>query len=120
MDNKSSNSLTYGITPGAPSSIKPVDIEKWKSGVSPTFKNYFQEKYDEIVRQYEELVKEYHINKLLYESEINFEPVIGKIYYLYERSNGTRFISMLSYEETKWSGYVGKFRLKAQYSWEEL
>ena len=35
---KNPNALTYGISPSAPASIKPVDIDKWKAVVAPTFK----------------------------------------------------------------------------------
>lgn len=115
-----SNALTHGITPNAPASIKPVDIESWKGKIEPEFKHYFQEKYNALIRQYEELVDEFNINKLVYESNINFKPLIGHVYYLYEREDGKRFISLLSQKETRWEGYVGAFRLKTQYTWERI
>ena len=68
-EERNPNALTYGISPSAPASIRPVDIEQWKGKVAPTFKHYFTERYNELVRQYEELVNDYHINKMLYESE---------------------------------------------------
>ena len=115
-----SAALTYGTTPNAPASIKPVDIDSWKGRIEPEFKKYFQERYNDLIRQYEELVDEYNINKLVYESDINFKPLIGHTYHLYERENGTRFISILSHSETKWEGYLGSFRLKSQYTWERV
>jgi hypothetical protein len=115
-----SNSLPYGIVPSAPASLYPVDIDKWKARTAPEFKHYFNEKYNELMKQYNLLVEEYYINKLMYESDINFEPIIGKTYYLYERNNGARFISMLAHNYTKWNGYLGAYRLKAQFSWEKV
>jgi hypothetical protein len=115
-----SNALTHGITPNAPASIKPVDINAWKGKIEPEFKHYFEEKYNHLVRQYEELVDEYNINKLVYESDINFKPLIGNVYYLYEKEDGRRFISILSFNETRWTGYLGAFRLKTQYTWEKI
>jgi len=115
-----SNSLSYGVTPGAPASIKPVDIESWKGKIEPEFKKYFQERYNHLIRQYEELVDEFNINKLVYESNMSFKPLIGHTYYLYEREDGSRFISILSQAETGWVGYIGAFRLKSQYTWEKV
>lgn len=111
------NALTYGIVPSAPASLKPVDIDTWKATVSPTFKNYFTEEYNDIVRQYEQLIEKYHINKMIYESHIGFEPVIGHVYHLYQRSNGERFLSLVEPQQTFWN-HIGSYRLTAQYSWE--
>jgi hypothetical protein len=114
------NALHYGRSPSAPASISPVDIDQWKAEVSPTFKNYFTERYNALVRDYEELVEEFNLNKLVYESEINFKPVIGEIYHLYTRSNMTRFLSLVHPSTTYWSGYLGSFRLTTQYAWERV
>lgn len=120
MIKSGSNALTYGTVPSAPASISPVDIESWNARIEPEFKHYFNEKYNELVSQYTQLVEEYNINKLMYESNISFTPVIGKTYYLYERADGSRFISILSLKDTGWKGYIGAFRLKAQYTWERI
>ena len=117
---KNPNALTYGISPSAPASIHPVDIEKWKNEVKPTFKHYFTERYNELVKQYEQLVKDYHINKMLYESEIKFEPIIGQTYYLYKRASGSTFITIVAPGQAFWGGYIGAFKFNAQYAWEEV
>lgn len=117
---KNPNALTYGIEPNAPATIRPTDIDEWKATVSPTFKHYFQERYDELVREYEKLVEEYSINKLVYESTISFEPLIGEIYFLYQKNDGTRFLSLVSPETAFWSGFLGKYRLRSQYTWERV
>ena len=119
-ENKNPNALTYGITPSAPASIKPVDIDAWKSQVSPTFKHYFKERYDTLVKEYEEIVNDYNINKMLYETTMTFKPNIGQICYLYKRASGTTFVSLVPPESAFWGGYVGAFKLNAQYSWEEV
>jgi hypothetical protein len=119
-EKKNPNALTYGIGPSAPASIKPVDIEGWKAVVSPTFKHYFTERYNELVHTYEELVRDFQINQMLYESSIGFKPIIGKTYYLYKKNNAVAFISMVSPDESLWDGYVGAYKLNAQYAWEEV
>lgn len=114
------NALDYGRSPSSPATISPVDIDTWKAEVSPTFKHYFTERYHALKRDYEKLVLEYNINKYVYESEINFKPSIGEIYHLYTRSTGTRFLSLVAPNTTVWGGYMGSFRLTAQYAWERV
>ena len=119
-EKKNPNALTYGIFSSAPASIKPVDIDKWKAVVAPTFKHYFTERYNELAREYEKLVRDYQVNQLLYESSIGFKPIIGQTYYLYKKENGSAFISMIGPQETFWGGYVGAFKFNAQFAWEEV
>jgi hypothetical protein len=119
-ENKNPNALTYGITPSTPATIHPVDIDSWRAEVSPTFKHYFKERYDEIVREYENLVKEYNINRMLYESTLSFKPNIGDTYYLYRKDDGTAFLSLVNPTHAFWKGYIGAFKLNAQYAWEEV
>lgn len=117
---KNPNALAYGISPSAPSSIHPVDIGKWKGKIAPTFRSYFQERYDDLVRQFQALAEEFNINQLVYESSISFEPVIGKVYHLYQKQDGTRFLSLVDPNETFWGGYIGTFRMTAQYTWKKV
>lgn len=119
-DKKNPNALTYGISPSAPASIKPVDINKWKADVSPTFKHYYEERYNDLVAQYEKLVRDYEINKLCYEASISFRPTIGHLYFLYRKPSGTAFFSMVDPKSSFWEGYVGTFKMNAQYAWEEV
>ncbi len=120
LDTLRDNALTYGRTPSSPASISPVDIDKWKATVEPTFKHYFTEKYDAIAKEYEQLLREYQVNKLLYESAMGFQPIIGNIYYLYTKKDNTTFISLVEPSHAFWSGYVGAFKLNAQYTWVEV
>jgi hypothetical protein len=64
MENKKNvNALSYGTTPNSPASIKPVEVDKWIGKVEPTFKHYYEERYNDLVRQYEHLVHDYPVNK---------------------------------------------------------
>jgi hypothetical protein len=114
-----SSSLPYGIVPSAPSSLSPIDINLWKQRINPEIKQYFESKYNTIMSQYAELLDQFHTNKLLYESDISFQPLVGKSYYLYERDNGSRFVSILAPHHTKWSGYLGAYRLTPNFIWEK-
>jgi len=41
-----------------------------------------------------------HLLNIIKEAEMKFEPVMGNSYYLYERANGTHFISLIA--PTEW------------------
>jgi len=120
LDEIRDNALPYGRTSQTPASLSPNDIDKWKKNVSPTFKNYFTERYNEMVNQYQKLVDDYYINKLLYESTMGFEPKMGETYFLYEKSDGTAFLSLVNPQSAFWSGFIGKFKLNSQYAWERV
>lgn len=119
-DNVRPNALTHGIYPSSPANLSPVPIEEWKTSVEPVLKQYFKEEYDELVRRHNLLVQKYQTNQMVYNSEINFKPIIGHIYYLYEKPTGVRFLSLVAPENTFWTGFIGKYRLTAQFAWEAI
>jgi hypothetical protein len=41
----------------------------------------------------------YKLNEEIYKSELRFEPVMGYTYHLYERKNGSKFLSMVAPSE---------------------
>lgn len=118
LDHKPTHSLPYARTLGS-AKIEPANIAEWKNTVAPEFRHYFQERYDELLRMQEQLVEEYYINKLVYESSIGFEPIIGHEYHLYERQ-GEAFLSLVSPEHAWWSGYIGTFILTPQFAWKKV
>ncbi len=118
-DKKNPNALAYGISPSAPASIKPVEVDKWVGKVEPTFKHYYEERYNDLVRQYEQLVNDYEINKMCYEASLGFEPNMGQVYHLYRKRDGTTFLSMVEPQYAFWGEHLGSYRLNAQYAWEQ-
>lgn len=60
----------------------------------------------------------------VYQAQMNFEPIIGEIYFLFEKENGKKVMSMISPEE--WAGRKGfkKFlcevELMADHTWKVL
>lgn len=118
LDHKPTHSLPYARTLGS-AKIEPANIAEWKRTVAPEFKHYFQERYDEILRMQEELIQEYYINKLVYESSIGFAPIIGYEYHLYER-NGEAFLSLVAPEHAWWGGFLGTFVMNPQFAWRKV
>jgi len=114
------SALEYGITPGAPATISRQDMAKWKSHVSPDVAHHFVERAEELQREYQALVESYELNRLVYNSEMRSEPVIGQIYYLYEKSNGRHWLSLVSPNHASWSGFLCAVRLTTSYRWERI
>ena len=110
--------LDYGLVSSAPP-IRRDDIALWKTRVSPDVEHHFVERYEELRQQYERLLADYETNRLLYNSEINFTPVVGQIYYLYDYHN-KRFLSLIAPHQSGWPGYLGSFRLSSSHTWERV
>jgi hypothetical protein len=112
------NLLPYGIIPSAPA-IQLPNVDLFKRNKSRTVQNHFETKFDEIKRRYEELLREVHINDLIYSAKYNFVPLVGKIYHLYQTNNGY-ILSLI--EPDKWDKYpfIGSFRLASTDIWEKV
>ncbi|MDP0489455.1 MAG: DUF2452 domain-containing protein [Verrucomicrobiota bacterium JB023] len=91
--------LPYPTSTLSPS-IVPNDLTSFKSrGVSQIQRDLYQ-KLTEIREEYIEAITHFNWNKLAYEAEIGFEPVVGQVYYLY-RSNERNMLSMI--EPGQWN-----------------
>jgi len=112
------SSLDYGIVSSAPP-IHRDDITLWKTRVSPDVEHHFVERYDELRVVYEKLLADYETNRLVYNSEINFTPVVGHTYYLYD-SGEKRVLSLIAPQYSGWPGCLGAFRLRASHVWERV
>jgi hypothetical protein len=110
--------LSYGSNVGAPA-IRPDDVEGWKLTNVKRANDYFKTRFDDLKKEYEKLIDEYRWSELVYTAKYNFEPVIGKSYYLYNDDSGA-FLSLISPHEwnTK-SEFIGTFRMDAQHKWEK-
>ena len=110
--------LPYGSNVGAPA-IQPNDIATWKLEKVSKTNNYFSARYEEIKEEYKKLIKRYEWNMLVYESDFRFEPVKGKIYFLYQKDDGKLFLSLI--EPELWNQiFVGAFKLDSEDKWEKV
>ena len=109
------NLLSYSTNVGAPAIIMD-DVVGWKSrGISNVNKE-FENKFNELKMQYQDLMKEYEWNELVYNARFSFEPVIGETYYLYLGDDGVYFLSLIAPEE--WNKeHVGTFKLNSNKKW---
>jgi hypothetical protein len=114
----SPNILPYGSNVGAPA-IKTENLQIWKETRVQKVNKQFENKFQELKKEYEKLIEEYKWNDLVYKSTFNFEPVIGNIYHLYYSNNGTIFLSLI--EPHLWNKeFIGSFKYNHDNKWEKI
>jgi hypothetical protein len=107
--------LPYATNVGAPF-IKIDELVSCKSrGISNVNKE-FENKFNELKMQYQNLIEEFEWNELVYSSRFSFEPVIGEVYHLYRGDDGINFLSLISPNE--WNKeHIGTFKLNSDKKW---
>jgi hypothetical protein len=107
--------LTYGSNSGAPA-IKLEDVGGWKQTQAQRANKVFTKKYDEIKEEFVNLIDEVKWNEFVYSATYNFIPVLGETYYVYEKNDGTTFLSLIS--PTEWNmKCLGATRLDSNNKW---
>lgn len=110
-----SKELTYGSNLGAPS-IHLEDVDGWKQMQAQKANKVFIKKYDEIKEDFKQLVSEVQWNEFVYSAKYNFVPVIGDTYYLYEKADGSPFLSLIAPNEWPMK-FIGATRLESNNKW---
>jgi len=115
----------YGVSTLDPV-IKPTDLTEFKNKSARSFEKTLTSKMEELKREYDKLVETYDVNKMVLDSEIRLEPKQGHTYYLYEKENNKKFISIISPEEfssmSKFANiiHVMSVRLNSENQWEKI
>lgn len=114
-----SSLLPYGTNIGAPS-IQPDGLSTWKTSSINSFNHTFNDKIDQVKKEYQRLIDEYKINELLYSSKMGFEPIIGQVYHLYAKDNiDEQFLSLIPPESWK-KEYLGSYKLSSDKVWNKI
>lgn len=110
--------LNYPTSVGSPV-IKIDNLVSWKSRGISNVNKQFENKFNELKIQYENLMKEFECNELVYNSNFSFEPVIGEIYHLYIGDDGANFLSLIS--PLEWNKeHLGTFQLNSDKKWIQI
>jgi hypothetical protein len=97
--------------------IKPENTSTFVNRGVNKVNHEFKDRFERLRKEYESLLEEYEWNKVIYESDLRFEPVVGEIYHLYN-SDGKKFISLIGPNE--WNKeYLGTFKLNSDLKWEK-
>ena len=113
-----SRELTYGSNNGAPA-IKLEDVGGWKQTQAQRANKVFNSKYDEIKEEFVNLIDEVKWNEFVYSATYNFIPVMGETYYVYEKKDGTTFLSLIAPNEWPMK-CLGATRLDSNNKWIKL
>ena len=122
--------LPYAHTVGG-AVIKPTDRGKIKGRAlsamyDQTDRQFEQlrEQMETLAKQAKELQKRVEVSEQIYQAKINFEPLVGKTYYLYERDDSTHMLSLIRPDEWGRSGdkftFTAQVTLLADHTWEVL
>ncbi len=85
--------------------------------------NQLKEQMETLVAQAKSLQRRKQISEVIYQATLNFRPVAGHIYHLYEKKNGSHTISLIAPEE--WGRnqpytYLATVQLLYDHTWEIL
>jgi hypothetical protein len=109
------NLKNYPTTVGS-QKFDPIVVDK-SEGIKAD--KFFNSRLTELKKEYELLVSKYVDTKLVYDSDYNFQPIVGETYHLYEKEDGNKFLSIISPKE--WSKkYIGSYVLLNNGTWEKL
>jgi hypothetical protein len=117
MFNIAKSSLPYDVSRGG-QSIELIDLSIFKNNTKNKLNHCIVSKTEELKKQYNEMIDLWEWNNYVETFSINFEPIKGNIYYLYEAS--TKFLSILSPTELKSYKYLGSTKLNSDGYWERL
>lgn len=120
----------YALSVSSPK-IEPVDKRLLKANAHEAMQYQAQQQIDMLrkqaallLQQAKDIEKRLEVSHAIYRANINFEPVIGGIYHLYQKDDGSQLLSMVAPYE--WGGkmpfaeFLHTVRLLADKTWEVL
>jgi hypothetical protein len=112
-------SKRYPTEIGAPK-FEPDNISLFKIEKTSKIKKYYSSKFEEMTKEYENLMAEIKVNERLYMASHNFEPISGETYHLYKKESGEEFLSLISPEQWKKFDFIGSYKFLSDGRWEAI
>lgn len=120
--------LPYAHTSGG-AVIRPEDKGKIKGRSVTAMRQQTETQMNQLYRQMQVLVEQargiqqrVEVSERIYGADMGFDPIIGHVYYLYERNNGTDVLSMVAPEEWgrsfPYREFIAEVHLLADHTWE--
>ena len=107
--------MSYPHHVGSPQ-IVPTDLTPFKRNGTTKANKMFDRRYEELIKEAENLQQSFIITQEVYGSSYKFEPIVGEIYHLYEEDNGNKFLSLI--EPTSWGKkYLYSAVLNSDMTW---
>jgi len=111
-------SMKYPTNVGAPAFTVPAVLTK-KRERGANARNQLSTKFEELKKEYFKLAQLTEDTELVYNATFNFNPVVGRTYYLYMGNDGL-FLSMIEPERWNQMEYHGSFTLTSEHTWERV
>jgi hypothetical protein len=106
--------MAYPVSTLSPK-IVPTDLSSFKSRGISEVERELQQKLTEIRETYLAAIDHFNWNKLIYEADLNFEPIIGQTYHLYEVRD-RRLLSMIAPDQWRHK-HLATVRLNVDRQW---
>jgi hypothetical protein len=116
--NLTPNLMAYPHHVAAPK-IEPVDLSAFNSLQAHKVTKSLQKRTEEITKLILQLQEDYTTNLQLYSAVRSFEPVLGNVYHLYEKTDGTHFLSLISPNEWR-QKYLYSGSLNSDGTWSRV
>jgi hypothetical protein len=117
MEETKFNLIPYAGHIGSPK-IEPVDTSHFINKSLQKFNHHSETKFNELKKEFEDFFEQFELNKLIYSTELRFEPIVGEVYHLYENQE-KRFLSLI--EPNMWKEpYICSVKLNSDGIWEKV
>jgi hypothetical protein len=111
--------------------IRPEDRGKIRATALASAEHQARHQMEMLRRQAESLMEEARkiearllLSVEIFQADVNFVPVVGNVYHLYERDSGSRFLSLIGPDSwgklAKPLNHRGSFRHLADSTWEPV
>lgn len=109
--------------------IKPEDKGRIKGNAVAAMHDQTDRQFRQLYEQMQTLIEQakylknrVEVSERIYQATVPFQPVIGKIYYLYKRNDGRDLLSMVSPDEWgksfPYESFEAEVRLLSDHTWE--
>lgn len=117
MENLKFNLIPYPSHIGSPK-IFSEDTSNFVNKSLQKFNHHSETKFNELKNEFEKFFEQYELNKLIYTCDFKFEPIVGEVYHLYQKSD-KHFVSLI--EPNQWKmNYICSIKLNSEGIWEKI
>ncbi len=113
--NYNASVLPYATNVSGPA-FTTSDLTVWKNVSGSRMSAHFKTRFEEIKKEYDEMMSQFQWNEMIHQAKMGFEPIVGEEYHLYEQPNGERFLSIIPPHTWK-KNHLGSFKLTTEGMW---
>lgn len=86
--------------------------------------NQIRRQIELLALQAQEIQMRKELSMIIYNAKLSFTPVIGSVYYLYQKNDDTHFLSMIGPQQwgkgTAYKNFIAQVKLLADHTWVEM